>query len=479
MSLVPEKNFMPRSRRRLSLSDLWLNDQTLKNVAVKMRRLSLSYTPPSEPDETLAAIDHESGLDSFSPLSDELLLLILSKLPESQHISNSAVCKRWTKLSGRLLRSVKLLDWDFLESGRLTYRFPNLTCVDLVRACIRCPRNSGIVASHKFVQVHLDTSFSVGGFIKKQDVLHPNMIDKGVRILSEGCPNLSKLVTIAGSEEVLSCIAEECLTMQELELHCCSDSSLIGISKCHNLQILKLIGHVNSFYDSVVSDIGLTIVAQGCKRLVKLELVGCEGSFDGIKAIGQCCHMLEELTLHDHRMDGGWLAAISYCTNLKTLKLQSCKNIDLNPGPDEHLGSCKTLDELHLQQCRMQDKEGVRALFVVCETVRKLVLDDCWGLDDNVFFFASNCRWVRYLSIEGCSLLSGDGFEAVVLTWRELERLKVGSCNNIKGGEISPELISLFSVLKELKWRPDSKSLLSSSLEGTGVGKKGGRSFNL
>ncbi|KAI7983625.1 F-box protein [Camellia lanceoleosa] len=90
-----------------------------------------------------------------------------------------------------------------------------------------------------------------------------------------------------------------------------------------NLQILKLIGFVDGFYGSLVSNIGLTILAQGCKRLAKLELNGCEESYDGIKAIGQCYQMLEELTLINHKMDGGWLSALSYCENLKTLKFQS------------------------------------------------------------------------------------------------------------------------------------------------------------
>ncbi|KAI7984508.1 F-box protein [Camellia lanceoleosa] len=31
-------------------------------------------------------------------------------------------------------------------------------------------------------------------------------------------------------------------------------------------------------------------------------------------------------------MDGGWLSALSYCENLKTLKFQSCKIIDCSPG---------------------------------------------------------------------------------------------------------------------------------------------------
>ncbi|KAA8520473.1 hypothetical protein F0562_014729 [Nyssa sinensis] len=478
MSLSPEGQLKPPVRRRPSWSEPWFKDQDLKHVVLKLRRHSLSEMPPLEPDETLAlTLDHPSIPNFTSLLSDELLIIILSKLPESQHIPNSLVCKRWSKLSGRLVRSLKLLDWNFLESGRLVYRFPNLVYISLVRACIQSPCNSGILLTHKFVSVHLDSFSSGGGFIRKQDLLHSDLINRGLRILAQGYPNLRKLVLIGASEEGLSSVAEECLTLQELELHCCTDFSLRGISGCRNLQILKWIGCVDGFYNAVISDIGLTIVAQGCKRLLKLELVGCEGSYDGIKAIGQCCLMLEELTLCDHRIDGGWLAALSYCANLKTLKFQSCKCIDSSPGPDEHLGSCPTLEELHLQRCHLRDKQGVRALFLVCEAVRELVFEDCWGLDNNVFGTSSICRRVQSLSLEGCSLLTVEGLDLVVLSWKGLQRLRVVSCNNMKDSEVTPALAALFSVLKELKWRPDSRSILSSSLLGTGVGMKGGRSF--
>lgn len=79
--------------------------------------------------------------------------------------------------------------------------------------------------------------------------------------------------------------------------------------------------------------------------------------------------------------------------------------------------------------------------------------------------------------MEGCSLLTVDCLDPVVLSWKELKRLRVVSCNSIKDTEITSELAALFSVLKELKWRPDSRSLLSSGLVGTGVGQKGGRCF--
>lgn len=338
-------------------------------------------------------------------------------------------------------------------------------------------RNSGILVTHKFVSVHVDAQSSSCGFISVDNLLPPHTIDSGLNILAAGYPNLRRLVLIGATDMGLSSIAQECPTLQVLELRCCTDLSLKGISGCKNLQILKLIGSVEGFYDSVISDIGLTILAQGCSRLVKLELSGCEGSYDGIKAIGKCCQMLEEFTLCDHRMDGGWLSALSYCLNLKTLRLQSCKSIDSSPGPDEHLGSCPTLEELHLRQCQMRDKQCVKALFLVCEAVREIVLHDCWGLDNDIFATASICRRVTLLSVEGCSLLTMEGLDSVILSWKELRGLRVISCNNIKDIEITPAMAALFPLLKELKWRPDSRSLLSSSLVGIGLGKKGVRFF--
>lgn len=288
-----------------------------------------------------------------------------------------------------------MLDWEFLESGRLISRFPNLTHVDLLNGCIVRPYNCRVWLSNRFLHMHIDSG--VSGFLPDWHVCDENLlpveiVDRGLRGLASGCPNLRKLEVAGASELGLLSVAEECLTLQELELHKCNDNVLRGIAACGNLQILKLVGSVDGFYGSLVSDIGLTILAQGCKRLVKLELSGCEGSFDGIKAIGQCCQMLEELTICDHRMDGGWLAALSYCENLKTLKFLSCKRIDPSPGPDDYLGSCPALETLHLHKCQLRDKKSIRAMFKVCEAVREIVVQDCWGLDNVMFSLASTCR---------------------------------------------------------------------------------------
>ncbi|KAJ9140014.1 hypothetical protein P3X46_030702 [Hevea brasiliensis] len=473
----------PMKKTPPSWSDLWLkNTKPLKHVVFAMHLQSLSSPTATKDSKTKnqTLFSNFSKIDRTLLLSDELLLKILSKLPDSQRNSNFLVCKRWLNLQGRLVRSLKVLDWEFIESGRLIARFPNLTHVDLINGCIITPHDSSIWLNHRFLSMHINSEIS--GFVPnwricEESLLSVEVVDRGLKALASACPNLRKLVVIGASELGLLNVAEECLTLQELELHKCNDNVLRGIAACENLQILKLVGKVDGLYSSLVSDIGLTILAQGCKRLVKLELSGCEGSFDGIKAIGQCCQMLEELTLTDHRMDDGWLAALSYCENLKTLRFLSCKKIDLSSGPDDYLGSCPALEKLHLQKCRFRNKKSVRDLFKVCEAVREIVVQDCWGLDNDIFSSASVCRRLKLLSLEGCSLLTTQGLESVLVNWNELQHLRVQSCKHIKDCEVSAALSTLFSVLKELKWRPDTKSLLVSSLVGTGMGKKGGKFF--
>lgn len=378
-------------------SGLWMkNKKALNNVLFAMHLQSLPKQPknsqpispsprPSKAQDFAVPVPVS---DRTSLLSDETLLYILSKLPDSQRKSNSLVSKRWLNLQGRLVRSIKLLEWDFLVSGRLFYRFPNLIHVDLVNGSVVSPRNSGIFCSNKDVSFHVDSVVNRnedGSFVESKMLLGCQEIDAGLKVLANGYPNLRRLAVMNASEMGLLSVAEECPTLQDLDLHRCNDQVLRGIAACHNLQILRLIGNLDGFYKSLVSDVGLTILAQGCKRLVKLELSGCEGSYEGIKAIGQCCQMLEELTICDHRMEDGWLYALCYCRNLKTLRFLSCSSIDRSSEFYEEIGCCPTLERLHMEKCQLRDRHSLGALFSVCQEVKEVIFHNCWGLDNEMF----------------------------------------------------------------------------------------------
>ncbi|KAL8217982.1 hypothetical protein R6Q57_021355 [Mikania cordata] len=435
MSSCSVENQNPNHPSPLNLTKLWSkNDLALNHVVpANIRHLSFSNNHPPIPETTptikTLGFDFPQTVasnDLTSLLSDEILLHILSKFSGiSQRNSNCLVSKHWLNLQGRLVRSIRVLDWDFLISGRMFFRFPNLTHVNLVHGTL--VSDSGATNFGVFVN-HEIGLFRIGPdeFLCDDRVLLPvNEVDFGLKVLASVYPNLRKLVVMNCSEIGLLSVTEECPSMQELVLHHCNDNVLIAIAAFSDLQILKLIGVFDGFYRSLISDRGLTFLAQGCKRLVKLELQGCEGGYEGIKAIGECCQMLEELKFCDHRMDNGWLQLFLI-------------GIDLNHELDEHLGFCPVLERLHLERCQLRDKQTVSALFLVCQTVEEVAFKNCWGLNDAMFFNETLCRGVKFVSIERCSRLTTQGLEAVVISWKKLESLKLISCKNIKDDDVTP-----------------------------------------
>ncbi|KAL1565204.1 F-box protein-like protein isoform X1 [Salvia divinorum] len=486
MTFSPDKE-----NQHSSPSPRWFKSKKAFNNVLFAMRLNNNKQQPLTPKSTNQNIPPPSSrraskihhfpptdlvLDKTSLLSDQILLKILSNLPKSQRDSNCLVSKRWLNLQGRLVTSIKLLDWYFLVSGRLLLRFPNLVKIDLVNGCILSPQNLGVSVTNELVSFHggSDCFHRRDWFSPENYALSGEEIDRGVRVLAAGFPNLTKLVVMNATEMGVLTLAEECPKLQELELRMCSDRVLRGIAACQNLQILQLSGSV--------SDVGLIILAQGCKKLTKLELNGCRGGYEGVKAIGQCCSLLDELTLTNLDMEDGWMLGLPFCESLKSLRLVSCKKIssdvsdksDANDDDDD-LGYCPVIKNLRLDKCQMRDKKSLTDLFLICRNARELVLQSCWGLSDEVFGAAAGLRRVRCVSIQGCALLTARGLESVIVGWSELRSLKVVACNNIKDEEINPEVSTAFA---ELKWEPDSRSRLCSGLAGTGVGRKGGKFFN-
>jgi F-box and leucine-rich repeat protein 2/20 len=367
--------------------DLWLApDKTA--LRERSDAMAPARPPPlSAPDQTLA-------------LSDALLLRVLACLPEP-HLTGAAslVCRRWMRLAGRLRRRLAVRDWAFV-AHRLPYRFPDLADLDLFPASIAAPtallHASSPLLTCGELSLTLDTSADQP--LGACRFLDDYVLDRGLTTVATSFSSLRRLSATAAAESGgLMAIAGGCPILQELELHRCTDLALRPVSAFAHLQILRIVAASPALYGTSegggVTDIGLTILAHGCKRLVKLELLGCEGSYDGIAAVGRCCAMLEELTIADHRMDGGWLAALAFCGNLKTLRLQGCSRIDDDPGPAEHLGACLTLESLQLQRCQLLERRSLHALFLVCEGAREIQAQNCWGLEDDMFALAGLCMY--------------------------------------------------------------------------------------
>lgn len=139
-------------------------------------------------------------------------------------------------------------------------------------SCLRLAPNSGVLLSFKpssFFSLPISSSTSS----THHDDLSSDRIHQGLHLIAQKYPNLRRIAVFGASEYGLATLSDTCRTLQELELHCCGDLSLKGISGCVNLQVMKLTARMDGgFFTTsvVVSDIGLTILAQNCKRLVMM-----------------------------------------------------------------------------------------------------------------------------------------------------------------------------------------------------------------
>ncbi|KAL2632908.1 hypothetical protein R1flu_004387 [Riccia fluitans] len=565
--------------------------------------------------------------DITASLSDALLRRILLSIPPELRAPCGLVCQRWLRILDKDRKELRLLDWKFLESGRLPKRFPDLTYVDLTWACMRDPstENSICITLCNNLTLPLHPTGDVAPFSLQASVrsqqLSPEALDRGLAVLAKGCKELQRLRIVdvghvqsgsfsewefvasnqdgaahKGDPEVmlidvstprkphkimitadddnvvtadekkgatteimnpkggnltddddvkplksilikpremddegfkistalhkldrleglgsrvvaqaaltrthpnltaslgpieddtetprsrrakankgkgdpfgevelgLLTLAKGCPMLQDLEVYQCTDETISAVVQFPNVQILRLVGSVEGFSKCSFTDVGLTILANKCRRLIKLELIGCEAGYAGIAALGQCCEMLEELTLSSSGFEEGWIAALGHYGCLKTLRLENCKYIDRQPGPVEDLKRCPTLERLQLVCCDLRDRAAFGALITVCKNAKELEFQDCWGLDDETFALTAQCRKIRLLYLDGCSLITAAGLEEIILLCNDLQRLRVVHCNNIRESELSLKVDAIIVTLKEFRWRPDTKSLLT------------------
>lgn len=111
--------------------------------------------------------------------------------------------------------------------------------------------------------------------------------DSGIIAIARGCPVL-KMINIAYCKDI-------------------TDHSLISLSKCSRLKTLESRGC------SLITSLGLTAVAVGCKELTKLDIKKCPNIDDAgmlplahfSQNLQQVCYsvLLSELCFHSHKSD--------------------------------------------------------------------------------------------------------------------------------------------------------------------------------
>jgi F-box and leucine-rich repeat protein 2/20 len=182
-------------------------------------------------------------------------------------------------LAGRLRCRLAVRDWAFV-AHRLPYCLPDVADLYLFPASIAAPTTLLHASSPLLIcgELSLTLDTSADPPPGACQFLDDDVLDRGLMAVAASFSSLRCLSAIAAAESGgLLAIAGGCPTLQELELHRCIDLALRPVSAFAHLQIFCIVTASPALYGtsegSGVTDIGLTILAHGCKRLVKLELV--------------------------------------------------------------------------------------------------------------------------------------------------------------------------------------------------------------
>eukprot|EP00941_MAST-03F_sp_MAST-3F-sp1_P004042 g4042.t1 len=254
-------------------------------------------------------------------------------------------------------------------------------------------------------------------------------IGRSIVPLLQFCPlleviNLSN--TLAGSDECLIPLAKNCPELTSVNvrrgdtfqakqgkgtpsLSIYTDQSLIAFgSNCKNLlSVCFCIKDVTQQASLVITDKGVTSLAEGCHELMEVDL-----------------------TRQEKITDASLIGLSKYCPNLGTLKIPFCKHIT-DKGIIAIVNTCTRLVFLDTAKCYLLSDKSAFAIGKKCKYMEFL---NCWGwqglTDNGVVTIAKGCRYLQNLGCYDCTNLSNKSLASLASNCQEITGLGI-CCNNI------------------------------------------------
>ncbi|XP_051141149.1 F-box protein SKIP2 [Andrographis paniculata] len=193
---------------------------------------------------------------------------------------------------------------------------------------------------------------------------------------SKNLKTLKILRCLGDWDRLLETIAvrKNCLSEIHLERLQVSDSGLMSISKCPELEILHLVKapdcsndgivaiaencrllrkvHIDGWRTNRIGDEGIIAIAKNTPNLVELVLIGVNPSSISLMALASNCQKLERLALCGSETIGDVeISCIAAkCTALRKLCIKACRVTD--SGIERFAFGCPNLVKLKVKKCR-------------------------------------------------------------------------------------------------------------------------------
>ncbi|KAK6118233.1 hypothetical protein DH2020_048019 [Rehmannia glutinosa] len=268
-------------------------------------------------------------------------------------------------------------------------------------------------------------------------------------------------------DDSLAALKLGCKSLQTLDMSSCQNVSHVGLSSLNSLA--ECLQQLNLSYGSRV-DRALADSLQNLSMLHSVKLDGCQVTCSGLKAIGNWCVSLKELSLSKcmgvtdeglssvvtkhkdmKQLDITCCRKITHlslanitnsCTSLVSLKMESCTSVSAEAFV--LIGQrCQFLEELDVTDNEIDDDAGITdssilAIACGCPGLEMINIAYCEFISDRSLKSLSKCSKLNTLESRGCPLITSSGLAAIAVGCKQLFKLDIKKCRNVDDAGMIP-----------------------------------------
>ncbi|KAL9398900.1 hypothetical protein Peur_007861 [Populus x canadensis] len=357
---------------------------------------------------------------NLKPLRQEDLPRILNRYPNVNHLDLS-LCLRLNNSSLTVISNIckdSLNSIDLSRSRSFSYNglmslalnCKNLVSIDLSNATELRDAAAAAVAEAK----NLERLWLVRCKL---------ITDTGIGCIAVGCKKL-RLISlkwcIGVSDLGVGLIAVKCKEIRSLDL-----SYLPITNKClPSILKLQYLEHIALEGCFGIDDDSLAALKHGCKSLKALDMSSCQNiSHVGLSSLTSGAEGLQQLTL-----GYGSPVTLALANSLRSLSMLQSVKLDGCPVTSAGLKAignwCISLSELSLSKCLGVTDEGLSSLVTKHKDLKKLDITCCRKITDvSIAYITSSCTNLTSLRMESCTLVPSEAFVFIGQQCQFLEEL--------------------------------------------------------
>ncbi|KAJ8898931.1 hypothetical protein K2173_008425 [Erythroxylum novogranatense] len=231
-------------------------------------------------------------------------------------------------------------------------------------------------------------------------------------LILEGCFSIN--------DDSLAAIKHGCKSLKNLDMSSCHNVSHVGLSSL--ISGTEDLRQLNLAYGSLVT-LDLANSLKELSTLQTLKLDGCMVTCAGLKAIGNWCISLKELSLSKCLgvTDEGLSYVVTKHTELKKLDITCCRKIT-DVAITCVTNSCSNLTSLRMESCTLVPREAFGLIGQRCQLLEELDMTDN-EIDDEGLKSISRCSNLSILKLGICLNISDEGLALIGMYCSQLTEL--------------------------------------------------------